>query len=773
MSPDDSSSTTSDSQVSGVRKVFNKLFKGKSNRQHDSDSYSEILSTSRESFARVLTDGGLFTEFKAFCESDNGGNYLLFCENFTRLEQLVAEAARYGKGGRSDGKTTYPSMVRFLSADSKATTSPENSASTAMEVPVWLVSHFLVFHASFIAPGAPHSVVISDNARKRISDQLAAGGLHKVRASIFDQSADEVLDALYRSWFPRFLAHRTGHPLPPLPERLIPEIPPSESPQNVSAERLPGIDQRSNKSDKSEKKKKDGVGVPMNGFEALSALAAGNDSGGRKLSLGRNNSASELSSDSPRKSEVNVGELQYTRESFAKVLYDPVLYSDFQELAEADHCKENLMFFENYTKLEQLLADYVPKYGGGSRGRTGLSVPKDMSYTRSVARFLHHGTEEAANQQTVDIPVPVRLVSHFLLFHASFIAPGAPHEVNITDKLRRRIAEQLAAGGGHRVPATVFDGAADEVLGLLYQNTFRKFVKQKTASVTADKNALNTLDALFDDADGKQKNASGNRPSKNANKGYDALFADEGEVNGKSKPKSSAPPSPVPPRASEVKAMNPLDALIMDDGSNAKQRTPAIPNSAATLADVKAMNTMDALFSEDDAAAKQKIAANTSAAMPNKAFDALFAEDDPSQKPVNTAEKKFDALFTDDHGSSRQKATSGAAASSEKSKYDALFADEAAGAQQRASTTSASAAAPAAPRTSNVKPMNPLDALIMEDGPSGKRKVPAVTANSGTVADVKAMNKMDALFSDDNPGGNRKSTADKKPANKLDALLSE
>jgi hypothetical protein len=67
------------------------------------------------------------------------------------------------------------------------------------------------------------------------------------------------------------------------------------------------------------------------------------------------------------------------------------------------------------------------------------------------------------------------------LFHASFIAPGSPLEVNIPDKLRRKIAESLSDNGGKRVNANIFEAAVKEVLDLVYLNSFKKFVAQKRA----------------------------------------------------------------------------------------------------------------------------------------------------------------------------------------------------------------------------------------------------------------------------------------------------
>ncbi|KAJ1566283.1 hypothetical protein HK096_001908, partial [Nowakowskiella sp. JEL0078] len=88
--------------------------------------------------------------------------------------------------------------------------------------------------------------------------------------------------------------------------------------------------------------------------------------------------------------------------------------------------------------------------------------------------------------------VPVWVVSHFLLFYDTYLPAGSEHEVNIPGTLRKRITDTLVSGGAYKIPVTIFDEAADEVMRMLYLNTFARFVQLKRGpSQTGQRNRMN------------------------------------------------------------------------------------------------------------------------------------------------------------------------------------------------------------------------------------------------------------------------------------------
>ncbi|KAI8834689.1 hypothetical protein BC829DRAFT_69110 [Chytridium lagenaria] len=97
--------------------------------------------------------------------------------------------------------------------------------------------------------------------------------------------------------------------------------------------------------------------------------------------------------------------------------------------------------------------------------------------TWALSRFLNKPIHTLL--PTID-PVPADIIPHFLYFHATFLAKEAPLEVNIPGSVRNRIQAEMgrrkSGGGGGSFSSNLFDKAIDEVISLLYFNTFKGFV---------------------------------------------------------------------------------------------------------------------------------------------------------------------------------------------------------------------------------------------------------------------------------------------------------
>ncbi|KAJ3308514.1 hypothetical protein HDU76_003894 [Blyttiomyces sp. JEL0837] len=155
--------------------------------------------------------------------------------------------------------------------------------------------------------------------------------------------------------------------------------------------------------------------------------------------------------------------LIFSKESFERVLTEEKLFAEFKEYAtNVDHCGENIMFWEGVVELEDLLTESDPTYGHG------LQEPA----TWALSRFLN---SPISNLYPI-IPVPLTLLPHFLYFHSTFLSNNAPSEVNIQGSLRISIETVVETG---KFTSDVFDRAIDEVVSLLYLNTFRGFIASK------------------------------------------------------------------------------------------------------------------------------------------------------------------------------------------------------------------------------------------------------------------------------------------------------
>ncbi|KAJ3118586.1 hypothetical protein HDU96_000047 [Phlyctochytrium bullatum] len=168
--------------------------------------------------------------------------------------------------------------------------------------------------------------------------------------------------------------------------------------------------------------------------------------------------------------------LAFNKESFERVLMEWELFCEFRHYSlTVDLCMENIQFWESVCELEELLSEHDPTYRNGLDSSTS---------TWALTRFLNK--PQAALYPVY--PVPASVATHFLYFHATFLARDAPLEVNVPGKVRFRIQSDIAkrpssAGKGQAAGdgflTNIFDQAVDEVIGLLYLNTFKGFVSHR------------------------------------------------------------------------------------------------------------------------------------------------------------------------------------------------------------------------------------------------------------------------------------------------------
>ncbi|KAJ3180446.1 hypothetical protein HDU87_001955 [Geranomyces variabilis] len=185
---------------------------------------------------------------------------------------------------------------------------------------------------------------------------------------------------------------------------------------------------------------------------------------------------------------------QYTREDFIRLLFDIEGYSDFVAFAKETLCLENIMFYEAFVRLELQIGETLP-----ADAATGGIIPRtDTGLTRCLVRFLENNALQPTRPDPQQYHVPAPLMTNLILFYSTFIMPGAQHEVNISHALRKAIVGALhkrggdedgAEGiGGKGLPAlvrdqgvaiSVFDDAADEILDMLYRNTYHLYLRQR------------------------------------------------------------------------------------------------------------------------------------------------------------------------------------------------------------------------------------------------------------------------------------------------------
>ncbi|KAJ3410376.1 hypothetical protein HDV05_003854 [Chytridiales sp. JEL 0842] len=207
--------------------------------------------------------------------------------------------------------------------------------------------------------------------------------------------------------------------------------------------------------------------------------------------------------------------VQFTREWFARVLVDEALFEAFGGFVELEHCSENILFYKELALLEDLAASCTP--ASSLTDASEYESARSAGATQVLARFLKATPSGATTTQTATtttssittvqpattilttlppLPasqkVPAKLVQIYIDFCKFFFLPGSTHEVNVTASTRRKIlscvmpkeGEESGGGGdvqqGGEFDIRVFDAAADEVLELLYKDTFKRFVSVRS-----------------------------------------------------------------------------------------------------------------------------------------------------------------------------------------------------------------------------------------------------------------------------------------------------
>ncbi|KAJ3143929.1 hypothetical protein HK101_002941 [Irineochytrium annulatum] len=204
---------------------------------------------------------------------------------------------------------------------------------------------------------------------------------------------------------------------------------------------------------------------------------------------------------SPTPTLGGFGKLRRTRDIFALVMTDPPQYAALRSFADSIHSGENFMFLESLSALEDLVS-----------GRVGPSSSSPGA-TRALDRFVRAGGTSSppvpsplgppspSPSSPTETAEPTYMIEGedlilYRKFYDSFVGEHAPCEINVPDSCLRGLAEVMAGIPGGRsssrssarqsdvsgsatprsVPANMFDAVADEVMRMVYDDIFGKYV---------------------------------------------------------------------------------------------------------------------------------------------------------------------------------------------------------------------------------------------------------------------------------------------------------
>ncbi|KAJ3109310.1 hypothetical protein HDU97_007804 [Phlyctochytrium planicorne] len=161
------------------------------------------------------------------------------------------------------------------------------------------------------------------------------------------------------------------------------------------------------------------------------------------------------------------------RELFEQTMRDETRYEALRLFAEKVHSEENFLFLESLMALEGMGRESQAAFGG----------------SRALERFI---LELPSSQAGSPDMIEGEMAILYIKFFDTFIYEHAPCQVNIPDSITKAISDILSQDPT-RLPSNIFDAAADEVLALIYRDTFQKFLVRKSAKKQVSFGPVETL----------------------------------------------------------------------------------------------------------------------------------------------------------------------------------------------------------------------------------------------------------------------------------------
>ncbi|KAJ3077852.1 hypothetical protein HK102_004921 [Quaeritorhiza haematococci] len=174
-----------------------------------------------------------------------------------------------------------------------------------------------------------------------------------------------------------------------------------------------------------------------------------------------------------------------TIENFLQTLRDPRTLQEFKEYTMQDWTVENVLFYEDMRDLRQRYPQFLKV-----RVETSLLKSTNSASQSFFTRTFEEdptATSTAMRSPVPDSPMPAKerqklalLRNELKAIYMTYIQEGAELEVNINDGIRRRIATVVAAASDAPLTDTsMFDEAQKEVLKMMYENSFPRFIRSR------------------------------------------------------------------------------------------------------------------------------------------------------------------------------------------------------------------------------------------------------------------------------------------------------
>jgi hypothetical protein len=215
--------------------------------------------------------------------------------------------------------------------------------------------------------------------------------------------------------------------------------------------------------------------------------------------------------DQPYQTQMLIGnELEYTYECFLIVMANPNSNPNFKELKKEcteDFSIENILFYEAYAELHHRLLKggkeeplfnlswmFHDKFPVVAIGNTTMSTSTSggaSMISDNIGSFSSYSSSGG---------IPSSFFASFLAIYETFIQPGSPLELNITEEaceglksaysrviaLKNKDANADAPSTEPALTYDVLDKTKKEILYLIYRNTFVRFVRNRKSADVGD-----------------------------------------------------------------------------------------------------------------------------------------------------------------------------------------------------------------------------------------------------------------------------------------------
>lgn len=155
---------------------------------------------------------------------------------------------------------------------------------------------------------------------------------------------------------------------------------------------------------------------------------------------------------------------------FYKVLNNPSLFNELKNIAIKEFSVENILFYENYTKLQKIVYRYEleQKRKNDLESDRTVSPNNFESYYQQQTNNYPYNFSKKENLVDPNKPLPNEILPFYLSFYYMFIDYSGPAVVNISGYTFNNIFKNLQT----HPTVGIFDEAKNEVIENMYQSIY-------------------------------------------------------------------------------------------------------------------------------------------------------------------------------------------------------------------------------------------------------------------------------------------------------------